>query len=119
MLEMGALLGALLAGALADRYSRKRSLLVACSEYPSSVPFSAFVLRVMFEAFGFTWVKPHCRKLSQLPSGLSALVASLACLIFLSLSKWFENIKLTYVTQPSLSSDLYSNVQPKANRILS
>ena len=39
MLEMGALLGALLAGALADRYSRKRSLLVACSKYPSVVLF--------------------------------------------------------------------------------
>ena len=39
MLEMGALLGALLAGALADRFSRKRSLLVACSKYPSVVLF--------------------------------------------------------------------------------
>lgn len=32
MLEMGALLGALLAGVLADRYSRNRSILVACGE---------------------------------------------------------------------------------------
>lgn len=32
MLELGALMGALLAGVLADKYSRKQSFFVACSK---------------------------------------------------------------------------------------
>ena len=33
MLELGALVGALLAGTLADRYSRRQAIFTACGEY--------------------------------------------------------------------------------------
>jgi hypothetical protein len=39
--------------------------------------FVSFFL-VMFEAFGFSGVPPHCRNLSQLPSSEATLVVELA-----------------------------------------
>ena len=54
MLELGALVGALLAGVLADRFSRKTSILVACGESTFYSGFGFCAVSMMFEAFGFS-----------------------------------------------------------------